>query len=60
MLGFVSQPIDIVQRSLPAPEVLVLEAVEQFERSNWILFFGIEVGERLDVRAAGHEKLSRV
>jgi hypothetical protein len=31
MLGFVSQSIDIVQRSLPAPEVLVLEAVEQFE-----------------------------
>jgi hypothetical protein len=28
----VSQPIDIVQRSLPEPELLVLEAVEQIER----------------------------
>ncbi len=27
-----SQPIDIVQRSLPEPELLVLEAVEQVER----------------------------
>jgi hypothetical protein len=28
----VSQPIDIVQRSLPEPELLVLDAVEQIER----------------------------
>jgi hypothetical protein len=42
----VSQPIDIVQRSLPEPELLVLEAVEQIERSNGILFSGFEVGCR--------------
>jgi hypothetical protein len=41
----VSQPIDIVQRSLPEPELLVLDAVEQIERSNEILFSRFEVEE---------------
>ena len=51
-----SQPIDIVQRSLPEPELLVLDAVEQIERDIVLLFSGFEVGEGLDVRAVRDRK----